>query len=93
MIAPGAAHPFSQGQLQGLSFTQLAIGYLSSPLMTPRMFATLVLDGARLYAPTPAGTPAPRHPGTPGTLYPAHVGDLGEALAPAVSFALEFPQT
>ena len=43
--------------------THLPLGYLSSPLMTSRIFATLVLDGARLYAPTLAGIP-------PGTLPP-----------------------
>ena len=43
--------------------THLPLGYLSSRLMTSRIFATLVLDGARLYAPTLAGIP-------PGTLPP-----------------------
>ena len=43
--------------------THLALGCLSSPLMTSRIIATLVLDGARRYAPTLAGIP-------PGTLPP-----------------------
>ncbi len=41
--------------------TQLALGYLSSPLMTPGMLATLVVDGARRYASTLVGT-APEAP-------------------------------
>ena len=45
------------------SGTHLALGCLSSPLMTSGIFATLVLDGARRYAPTLAGIP-------PGTLPP-----------------------
>ena len=43
--------------------THLALGCLSSPVMTSRIIATLVLDGARRYAPTLAGIP-------PGTLPP-----------------------
>ena len=43
--------------------THLALGCLCSPLMTSRIIATLVLDGARRYAPTLAGIP-------PGTLPP-----------------------
>ena len=43
--------------------THLALGCLSSPLMTSRIIATLVLDGARRYAPTLAGI-------SPGTLPP-----------------------
>ena len=43
--------------------THLPLGYLSSRLMTSRIIATLVLDGARLYAPTLAGI-------SPGTLPP-----------------------
>ena len=46
--------------------THLALGCLSSPLMTSRIIATLVLDGARRYAPTLAGIP-------PGTLPPRQV--------------------
>ena len=37
--------------------THLALGYPSSPLMTSRIFATLVLDGAHRYAPALAGIP------------------------------------
>ena len=43
--------------------THLALGCLSSPLMTSWIIATLVLDGARRCAPTLAGIP-------PGTLPP-----------------------
>ena len=43
--------------------THLALGCLCSPLMTSRIIATLVLDGARRYAPTLAGI-------SPGTLPP-----------------------
>ena len=43
--------------------THLALGCLSSPLMTSRIIATLVLDAARRYAPTLAGI-------SPGTLPP-----------------------
>ena len=55
--------PIHSGSLPAVPGTHLALGCPSSPLMTPRIFATLVLDGARRYAPTPAGMP-------PGTLPP-----------------------
>ena len=46
--------------------THLTLGCLSSPLLTSRIIVTMVLDGARRYAPTLAGI-------SPGTLPPRQV--------------------
>ena len=59
LAAPGSGGGSSPRlhSLQTPPGTHLALGCLSSPLMTSRIIATLVLDGARRYAPTLAGIP------------------------------------
>ena len=60
---------------------QLPLGYPSSPPMIPRILATLVLDGARRYAPAlveiPPEAPLPRLAETPA----AGRGELASPLS------------